>query len=448
MADTTQTPQGKALSTFLKRVTDLVKEEISEEWITAEISQLSINKPGAHMYFELVEHDADGKEVAKAKAALWASGKDRLISKFQKETGAELKAGIKVMFLVAASFHPQYGFSVSVKDINPTFTIGDMQKKLLQIRAALTAAGVFGKNKALKTPTEFTRVAVIAPGDAAGLGDFKSNADILQSSGLCSFDYYHARFQGAGAADEIVGALSKVSFKNFELGFDRHYDAVVIIRGGGAVSDLAYLNEYSLAEAVCRYPVPVMVGIGHERDKVILDEVANYSAHTPSKLIGHIWETIVNNAQANMRNWQYVVGYAAKVTAVCTELVTSNMQNVKTRSAALIDKVDAKTNTDMELVKSKAIGNLKNMEQGMDSSLLNIKMSAAHALDTAKREMDNAFSTVVGLGPKKTLERGFAVARSEGKAVTRKEQAEKLTTLDLEFSDGTIKLQNLAPTTL
>lgn len=441
MADTTQQAQGKPLSTFLRRVTDLVKAEISEEWVTAEISAISTNKPGAHMYIELVEHNAEGTEVAKAKAAIWASAKDRLIDKFQKETGAELKAGIKVMILVAASFHPQYGFSVSVKDINPTFTVGDMQKKLMQIRAALTSVGIFGKNKALKTPTEFTRVAVIAPGDAAGLGDFKSNADILQSAGLCFFDYFHARFQGAGAADEIVGALSKVSFKNFELGCDRYYDAVVIIRGGGAVSDLAYLNEFGLAEAVCRYPVPVMVGIGHERDKVILDEVANYSAHTPSKLIGHIWETIVNNAQANMRNWQYIVGYAAKVTAVCTELVSSNMQNVKTRSAALIDKVDAKTNTDMELVKSKAVGNLKNMEQGMDSELRNIKMSAEHALDTAKREMDNAFSTVVGLGPKKTLERGFIIARSDGRAITRKEHADKVTTLDLEFSDGIVKLQ-------
>lgn len=447
MAENTQPLQGKPLSTYLRRVTDLVKSEIHEEWITAEISALSTNKPGAHMYFELVEHDAEGKEVAKVKAALWASSKDRLIEKFQKETGAELKAGIKVMILVAASFHPQFSFSVSVKDINPTFTIGDMQKKLIQIRAALTAAGVFGKNKALRTPTEFTRVAVIAPGDAAGLGDFKSNADILQKSGLCSFDYYHARFQGTGAADEIVGALNKVSFKNFELGCDRHYDAVVIIRGGGAVSDLAYLNEYGLADAVCRYPVPVMVGIGHERDKVILDEVANFSSHTPSKLIGHIWETVVNNAQANMRNWQYIVGYAAKVTAVCTELVSSNMQNVKTRSVSLLEKVDAKTNTDMELVKSKAVGNLKNMEQGMDSALLNIKMSATHALDTAKREMDNAFSTVVGLGPKKTLERGFAIARSEGRAITRKEQAENVETLDLEFSDGIISLKNVVPPT-
>lgn len=444
MDEPTKQVQGKTLSAFLRQVTDLVKTEVRDEWITAEISAASAAKPGAHLYLDLVEHDANGMEVAKAKANLWASSRDKLVDKFQKETGATLRAGIKVMLYVSAGFHPQYGFSMVIKDINPTFTVGDMQKKLMQIRAALTASGVIGKNKSLKTPAEFTRVAVVAPSEAAGLGDFKSQADILAAAGLCAFDYFHARFQGTGAADEVVGAMNKAWFRNFEMGNDRYYDALVIIRGGGAASDLAYLNEFGLADAICRAPIPVMIGVGHERDKVILDEVATYSAHTPSKLIGFISETIINNAQANIRHWQYIVAFAGRVTAVSTELLAGHMQHVKSRSVSLLDKAAAKTLSDIDFVKSNALSSLKNTEQKMDNALSTIRLSTNHVVNNAQREVENTFSTIIGLGPQKTLERGFAIARSGGKPVTRKAQALAAETIELQFSDGSVTLQPIS----
>lgn len=259
-------PQG--LYDYLSGIQQIVRRQVPPAWVRAEISQVSAR--GGNTYIELVEHDANGQIIAKVRSVIWRHAAPNVIAKFEQGAGTSLAADIKVMVHVRAELHPQYGMSLVVGDIDPTYTLGDMEAKLRQIRQHLQDAGLYDRNRSLPQPGEFTRVAVIAPAEAAGLGDFRREADLLEAHGLCAFDYELATFQGKEAPQSVYAAMRSL--------WDNHqvapYDALVIIRGGGARADLQWLNDQRLAEAVCRIRIPVFTGIGHERDNTILDEVA------------------------------------------------------------------------------------------------------------------------------------------------------------------------------
>ncbi len=426
------------LSQFLASVQSILRQHTNEAWVTAEISSLHINQSSGHAYFDLVEHDEEGSERAKCKAAIWSRQRAAIFDSFRQKTdGVSLATGLKVMVLVAVAFHVQHGFSLVIKGINPEFTLGDMQRKLAKIRSNLKASGVWEWNRRRPTPSEFTRVAVVAPAEAAGLGDFKSNADVLELHGLCSFDYFFARFQGKTSSDEIIDAMRSALIRNRDMG-GRYYDAVAIIRGGGAISDLAYLNDFSLANAVCRTPIPVMVGIGHERDSVILDEVANYSAHTPSKLIHYITSAIVNNAQAALLHWEGIVAQTERTSKVALECLESAMATVSASAFSHLKIAASETDGRFNFIRATATGLVAKADEQIERLMDTTRAEGFRILDVAKREAEHAFASVIGLGPKQTLQRGFAIVRHEGKVVSRRSMAVPLSEFEIEFSDGKV----------
>ncbi|HCE3105342.1 exodeoxyribonuclease VII large subunit [Vibrio parahaemolyticus] len=200
--------------------------------------------------------------------------------------------GLSILCLVEIQFHTKYGLNLTIVDINPSYTIGAFELKLQQIRNWLADKRESDLNQRLSTPTEFTRVAVIAPQNAAGLSDFRCVAHLLEQHDLCQFDYFFACFQGEARVRAIEMAFT-------ELVQNEHaYDVVCVIRGGGDKAGLNELSEPRLARLVCRCPYPVFTGIGHSTDSVILDEFANQSFATPTKVIDHIKHTIIQNAQS------------------------------------------------------------------------------------------------------------------------------------------------------
>ena len=190
-------------------------------------------------------------------------------------------------------FKAQHGFTLEIDVIDSEYTLSDLEARKREIRARLQAEGVFGANKQLETPWDFNTVLLVAPEGGAGLGDFQAEANRLEASGLGRFTYALSRFQGEGAAREICDCLQAAlaAWSGRDLP-----DAVVIIRGGGAVNDLAWLNDYDLARLICDCPVPVLTGIDHERDSTLLDEVANMKFDTPSKVVVGIEQLIVRRA--------------------------------------------------------------------------------------------------------------------------------------------------------
>jgi len=269
-------------------------------WVRCEISEY--NDRG-HVYLDLTESKG-GKIVAKQRATIWSSQKGFITDKFLKGSGTPLQKGIQVMFCGTIEHHPAFGLGFVISDIDPTFTVGQMQLKIQEIKNKLIANKCFSKNKELNLPTYFQKIAVLTPGGSAGEGDFKKDADKLESLGLCEFKYYNATMQGLQAEESMSKQIAQINRDHTQ----EKFEALVIIRGGGAVSDLSWLNNYKSALYICKSYFPVITGLGHERDICVLDEISNLNAGTPSKCIEHITK---NNLK---------VIYKAK--AVCDQIRT------------------------------------------------------------------------------------------------------------------------------
>ncbi|WP_391087810.1 exodeoxyribonuclease VII large subunit [Vibrio sp. NH-UV-68] len=285
----------QSLSQLLKHVSAVIKRSVpGRHWVTAEVTSVNRNRSG-NVYLQLSD-SSDGGGESQARAVIY-SDCTSILEKFEQSTRMRFAEGLSILCLVKVDFHTKFGFSLTIVDINPSYTIGAFELKLQQIRYWLTDKREADLNQRLRTPTEFTRVAVIAPQNAAGLSDFRSVAHLLEQHDLCQFDYFYASFQGEARIRTIEMAFT-------ELVQNEHaYDAVCVIRGGGDKAGLNELSEPRLARLVCRCPYPVFTGIGHSTDSVILDEFANQSFATPTKVIEHIKLTIIQNVQSVSANY-------------------------------------------------------------------------------------------------------------------------------------------------
>ena len=282
--------KGVSLSSLLAGVSRAVAQAYKAGvWTLVEVVELRAN--GGHVYLEVSERDAHGAVLAKARAVIWQSTASAILPAFEQATGAQLAPGIKLLVRARPVFKAQHGFSLDIDAIDPAYTLGELEARKREIRARLQAEGVFAANKQLPPPWDFYAVLVVAPMGAAGLGDFQAEADRLQVHGVCRFTYALSRFQGEGAPMEIRHAL-QAALGQGTGSIATPFDAIVIIRGGGAVNDLAWLNDYDLARLICDLPIPVYTGIGHERDNTVLDEVAHARYDTPSKVIAGIEQRI------------------------------------------------------------------------------------------------------------------------------------------------------------
>jgi exodeoxyribonuclease VII large subunit len=268
-------------SITLSELTSQIQETIrrgfeSSVWIRAEISELREN-PGGHCYLEFIEKDsASDALLAKSKATIWASTYRMLKPYFESSTGQSLRAGLNVLVAVSVEFHGVYGFSLNVRDIDPTFTIGEMAARRLKIIRQLEADGIVEMNKQLDFPELPQRLAIISSATAAGYGDFCDQLNNDPSHFAFYPKLFPAIMQGDQAEISIIGALEKI-YEHID-----QFDVVIIIRGGGATTDLACFDSYDLALNCAQFPLPVISGIGHQRDISILDMVAHTSVKTPT----------------------------------------------------------------------------------------------------------------------------------------------------------------------
>ena len=277
-----------SLSELTEQIQQTIKQGFDAPiWIRAEISELREN-PGGHCYLELIEKDSETDTLlAKSKATCWASTYRMLKPYFESITGQTLRSGLNVLVSVSVDFHSVYGFSLNVRDIDPTFTIGEMAARRLQIIKQLEADGIVEMNKLLKLPKIMQRLAIISSATAAGYGDFIDQIKIKDPSHYVFYTkLFPAVMQGDQAESSIIAALEKI------YGLTEFFDVVVIIRGGGATTDLACFDSYELALNCAQFPLPIIAGIGHQRDVSILDMVSHTSLKTPTAvaefLISHL----------------------------------------------------------------------------------------------------------------------------------------------------------------
>jgi exodeoxyribonuclease VII large subunit len=273
------------LSEFLEEIeADLESSFSDARWITAEISSITNNFPGGHCYMELVETETEGdKVIAKARATIWRE-KNRMLTPFFRETaGGDLKQGMKVLIKAKATFSTVYGFSLNIINIEPSFTLGDMEARKQQTLKRLDKEGLMNLNKELAIPSLPCRIAVISSEGAAGYGDFMKHIkegaeDKSDSSASVRFkiELFESSMQGSEAPAGIAKAFALIEVRQKE------FDIVVLIRGGGSQMDLACFDDYAVAKAIAESPLPVVTGVGHDRDTHICDIVACHPVKTPT----------------------------------------------------------------------------------------------------------------------------------------------------------------------
>ncbi len=365
-------------------------------WVRAEVASVTDRR---HLYIDLVQL-GEGGEVAKCRATIWARERFSLEGKFRQATGGTLTAGLNVLLFCQPEFHPQYGFSLNVLDLSPEYTLGDAALRLDTLRQTLVQEGVYGLNRLLPPPADFARVAVISPAGAAGLGDFRQETDPLEATGVIEFTYLEATFQGREASASLLRAAEAA----LELHGEAPLDALVVIRGGGAVTDLAWLNDLAFARALATFPAPVITGLGHARDDSLPDEVAAIRTDTPSKAAALILRT--------------VAGAAAQA--------QENIRNIRAAAASVLVEADA--------------GALWARDR--------ILGAANRQSDIARADVDALMRQALGLTPERTLARGYALVRDEdGQPVTRTAAVTAGQQLTLEWQDGRagVTVENVSP---
>ena len=258
-------------------VRDAIEMQLPDEyWVEAELSEC--RERGGHCYMELIEKDVQtNTPVARASAKCWRQTWQMLQPHFERVTGQPLHAGLKVLLRVYPQYHEAYGFSWIVTDIDPTYTIGDMARKRQEIIRQLKEEGVFDLQRELRIPLFAQRIAVISAAGAAGYGDFCRQLEDNEYGFRFEVTLFPAIMQGEQVEKSIIAALNNIYAQG-----QKSYDCVVIIRGGGATADLSGFDTLALAENVAQFPLPIITGIGHDRDESILDMVSNTRVKTPT----------------------------------------------------------------------------------------------------------------------------------------------------------------------
>lgn len=424
----------KALTLY--ELNQLVRETIEiempdEYWVEAELSD--IHERG-HCYMDLIEKDEDSNTpIAKARANSWMSRWQIIKSNFERVTGQSLHPGMKLMLKVKATFHEAYGFAWNVTDIDPTFTLGDMAKKRQEIICRLKDEGVFDLQRELQIPMFAQRIAVISSQSAAGYGDFCNQLFDNDYGFVFQTKLFPAVMQGEQVEQSIIAALNDI---NEEM---ESFDVVVIIRGGGATADLSGFDTLALAENVANFPLPVITGIGHERDESILDMISNTRVKTPTAaaafLINHLADvyTRIEEAKQSLLN-----------------LVGRNLEYEKMRMARLSEKIPSL----FKVFKAQQISRLDNLfltSTSLASKMLESKKflftsqttafyaAASHFLDERKHHVALLEEKLKALDPQRMLSRGYSITLYKGHSVQDASILKAGDEIETRVKKGTIK---------
>lgn len=382
-------------------------------WIKAEVS--GFKKSGPHYYFDLVQRDEKGTELAKISAKLWASNASYVLNYFKKITGKDIQSGIKSEWSVKLDYHPKYGFSVVVQDVKPIWTVGDHEIKKENIRKKLKEKGIFDNQKNFMSPNLLTNIAIIAPSAAAGLGDFKSESEKWNKSKIINVDYFTATFEGDSAGLSIsstIESINKSQLESIQKTGCYHYDLLIVLRGGGSKLSLAWLDDYDICKAICSFEGPVWTAIGHEQDTGLPDEISLKNFHTPSKAAQKIWELLSQEFAEYNENYNFIMQEANLKVNRTEEKVDNILKEIKKESIFKIEKIEININNNLKDIKNKSLQKVKDAESNINHMI----------------------KIIVGLGPSETLKRGYAIIVDSNKKVIKSSEGIK--------NDFTIKWEN------
>ena len=420
----------------LYEINSLVRQTLeltldAEYWVQAEIAELRVNR---HCYMELVQKDARGNGiVAKARAQVWAQVWAFIKPMFEETTGQVLSAGMQVLVKVQVTFHELYGYSLNVTDIDPTYTLGDIAKRRQEILQQLKDEGIDTMNKELPLPRLLQRVAVISSASAAGYGDFCNQLNNNQRGLAFKTELFQAMMQGNEVEKSVIQALNRIANRLDE------WDVVVIIRGGGATSDLQGFDSLLLAENVAQFPLPIITGIGHERDDTVIDMIAHTRVKTPTAAA----EFLIHHQEEEL---DMLEDLSARLTGQINLLLqneTNRLKLLASKIPVLFSTVKAREEMRLHrLSAAMANSSIQNLEQAKGKVALQEKQMGLYAsqrLQNEERRIELLESKLEGASPQRILRLGFSITRVGGKAVKDVNEVKEGEEIETTLASGTLR---------
>lgn len=360
-----------------------------EYWVQAELSDVRTNSTG-HCYLEFIQKDPRSNNlIAKARGTIWANVYRLLKPYFEESTGQAFVSGIKVLVQVTVSFHELYGYSLTVQDIDPTYTLGDMARRRREILKQLEEEGVLTLNKELEMPVLPQRIAVVSSPTAAGYGDFCHQLKNNSRGFFFHTELFPALMQGDRVEESVLSALDAI------LNRQEDFDAVVIIRGGGATSDLSGFDTYLLAAACAQFPLPIITGIGHERDDTVLDSVAHTRVKTPTAAA------------------EYLINCMDLAADELEVLISQLHESVRSRLTEEHCKLISYRNR----IPSAVVRRVSDAKLALLTTRKDISLAVQTLLSRQRHRLELLQQRLADASPEKMLARGYSITLKDGKVV-------------------------------
>ena len=392
-------------------VRDAIENALPEEyWVEAELSEC--REHGGHCYMELIEKDErSATPVARASAKCWRQTWVMVKPYFERTTGQQLRAGMKVLLRVYAQFHEAYGFSWIVSDIDPTYTLGDMARKRQEIIRQLKEEGVFDLQRELHIPTFAKRIAVISAEHAAGYGDFCRQLEDNDYGFKFDVTLFPAIMQGEQVEASVVDALNEIYQRISD------FDVVCILRGGGAAADLSGFDTLALAENVAQFPLPIITGIGHERDESILDMISNTRVKTPTAAAALLTDNLLRVLE-RLDDAGQRLSYA----------VNQRINSQKARMATLTT-----------LIPTLALRMVSDQRHRIETTKSRLPIAIERRLTNQKHLLESLSLKLQGFDPQLLLSRGYSITLKDGRAVRDPQQLKPGDEIETRVEKGTIR---------
>lgn len=427
-ANPTQPITLRELNVRIKQL--LNNPQVQNVWIKAETSDVRVKN---HCYLELIQKDAAGATVAKMTALIWSNTYATLNEKFRSVTGQDFNTGMNVMLNVSVAYHEQFGMKVVVNDINPEFTLGDMVRQRLEIIKRLTAEGIIDLNKSTAMPSVPQRIAIISSDGAAGYGDFMKQLT-ANSYGLQFYTcLFKAMMQGSNTAPSIISALNRIeSHANM-------FDCVVIIRGGGSTSDLNSFDNYDAAARIARCTLPVIVGIGHERDVTVLDFVAHTRVKTPTAAAEFLVQCGTNALARLGELTTTIVTTARNAISAANEHLSYISGNIPIVARSIIERNQMRLQQMAQTVPLCVNSRIAFERNTLQHHTSNIASAARTLLQNAFTWHSNTSDKIELLSPRNILNRGFAIVMHNDQLVSSAAKVKVGDSLTVHMRDGKIR---------
>ena len=416
----------------LSQLNQLIRQSLDRNlapsyWVIAEIGELRDSVKG-HAYLELVEKSGNNL-IAKTRANIWSYSYQSIRSRFVTATGQQLNNGMKILALVQVQFHELYGLSMNIKDIDPNFTMGERAKKKQEIIDQLNREGLIQLNKQYPLPLVPQRLAVISSSTAAGFGDFINQLEHNNSGYSVHYKLYPATMQGNEAADTIINAIQSIEADLPQ----KQFDLLVIIRGGGAQTDMDCFDDYDMAKAIANTSLPVVTGIGHERDECIADLVAHTKMKTPTAVAEFIlsgFRDFEERLKESLKRIERTAGYSLQKE---DRLVRDKEHLLKNLFLHKITTAKEKLNNNQTRVQSLAQRRLKIQEISLDNLESSLKRIVRTTLEREKSRLTALEKDLERLNPHYFLQKGYTRTEINGKPIYQEEiqMGDEITTFTL-----------------